>query len=50
VFGLPDPHRVRMRTTNGLERLNKEFKWRTRVATGEPGGGKFCPMFMGWRI
>ena len=23
-FGLPEPHRVRMRTTNGLERLNKE--------------------------
>ena len=26
-------HRVRMRTTNGLERLNKEIKRRTRVAT-----------------
>ncbi len=25
--------RVRMRTTNGLERLNKELKRRTRVAT-----------------
>ena len=25
VFGLPDAHRVRMRTTNGLERLNKEL-------------------------
>ncbi len=33
VFGLPDAHRVRMRTTNGLERLNKELKRRTRVAT-----------------
>jgi putative transposase len=33
VFGLPAPHRVRMRTTNGLERLNKELKRRTRVAT-----------------
>ena len=32
VFGLPDAHRVRMRTTNGLERLNKELKRRTRVA------------------
>ena len=32
VFGLPEPHRVRMRTTNGLERLNKEIKRRTRVA------------------
>lgn len=33
VFGLPPEHRVRMRTTNGLERLNKELKRRTRVAT-----------------
>jgi putative transposase len=33
VFVLPDAHRVRMRTTNGLERLNKEIKRRTRVAT-----------------
>ena len=33
VFHLPEGHRVRMRTTNGLERLNKELKRRTRVAT-----------------
>jgi len=33
VFSLPPEHRVRMRTTNGLERLNKEIKRRTRVAT-----------------
>ena len=33
VFGLPPEHWVRMRTTNGLERVNKEFKRRTRVAT-----------------
>ena len=33
VFNLPDGHRMRMRTTNGLERLNKELKRRTRVAT-----------------
>jgi transposase-like protein len=33
VFGLPAEHRVRMRTTNGLERINKELKRRTRVAT-----------------
>ena len=26
-------HRVRMRTTNGLERINKELKRRTKVAT-----------------
>ena len=31
VFGLPEAHRVRMRTTNGLERLNKEIKRRTAV-------------------
>ena len=33
VFALPETHRRRMRTTNGLERLNKEIKRRTRVAT-----------------
>jgi transposase-like protein len=33
VFDLPEGHRVRMRTANGLERLNKELKRRTRVAT-----------------
>jgi putative transposase len=33
VFDLPEARRVRMRTTNGLERLNKELKRRTRVAT-----------------
>ncbi|HID96007.1 MAG TPA: hypothetical protein EYP53_08135 [Candidatus Latescibacteria bacterium] len=29
---LPPYHRTRMRTTNGIERLNKEIKRRTRVA------------------
>jgi len=33
VFDLPAAHRRRMRTTNMLERLNKEIKRRTRVAT-----------------
>ena len=33
VFDLPARHRLRLRTTNGLERLNKEIKRRTRVAT-----------------
>jgi transposase-like protein len=33
VFALPAAHRRRLRTTNGLERLNKEIKRRTRVAT-----------------
>jgi transposase-like protein len=33
VFGLPPSHRVRLRTTNMLERVNKELKRRTRVAT-----------------
>ena len=33
VFALPPAHRVRMRTTNGLERINKELKRRTRVVT-----------------
>ena len=33
VLSLPEEHRRRLRTTNGLERLNKEIKRRTRVAT-----------------
>ena len=33
AFMLPLYHRTRMRMTNGLERLNKEIKHRTRVAT-----------------
>jgi transposase-like protein len=32
VFALPESHRRRLRTTNGLERLNEELKRRTRVA------------------
>lgn len=33
VFALPAAHRKRLRTTNMLERLNKEIRRRTRVAT-----------------
>jgi transposase-like protein len=33
VFRLPASHRRRLRTTNMLERLNREIKRRTRVAT-----------------
>lgn len=33
VFGFPQPHRTRLRTTNGLERINRELKRRTRVAS-----------------
>lgn len=33
VFALPTAHRRKLRTTNLLERLNKEIKRRTRVAT-----------------
>jgi len=33
LFGSPPEHRVRMRTTKGVERLNKEIKRRKRVAT-----------------
>jgi putative transposase len=31
IFAFPPPHRVRLRTTNGVERLNEELKRRTRV-------------------
>ena len=33
VLRLPAAHRQRLRTTNMLERLNRELKRRTRVAT-----------------
>jgi len=33
IFAMPPAHRRKLRTTNQLERLNKELKRRTRVAT-----------------
>jgi putative transposase len=33
VFDLPPAQRTRLRTTNGLERINRELKRRTRVAS-----------------
>ncbi|MBC8254801.1 MAG: transposase [Ardenticatenia bacterium] len=33
VFQMPKAHRQRLRTTNGLERLNREIKRRTRVVS-----------------
>jgi transposase-like protein len=33
VFDFPQGHRIRLRTTNGLERINRELKRRTRVAS-----------------
>ena len=33
VFDQPQAHRTRLRTTNGLERINRELKRRTRVAS-----------------
>ncbi|MDB4624959.1 transposase [Rubripirellula sp.] len=33
IFGIPSEHRKRMRTTNMLDRQNRELKRRTRVAT-----------------
>lgn len=33
IFGFPVEHQIRLRTTNGLERLNREIKRRTRVAS-----------------
>ena len=33
VFDFPADHRRRLRTNNGLERLNREIKRRTRVAS-----------------
>ena len=33
VFGFPEPHRRLLRTTNGVERVNREVKRRTQVAS-----------------
>ncbi len=33
VFAFPEPHRRLLRTTNGVERLNREVRRRTRVAS-----------------
>ena len=33
VFDLPEAHRRRLRTSNGLERINREIKRRTRVVS-----------------
>jgi len=33
VYGLPEAHRRRMRTSNAIERVNQELKRRTRVAS-----------------
>jgi transposase-like protein len=33
VFDFPTAHRVRLRTTNGLERINRDLRRRTRVAS-----------------
>lgn len=33
VFDFPEAHRIRLRTTNGLERINRELRRRTRVAS-----------------
>ena len=37
-LSFPEKHRKRIRTTNGLERVNREIKRRTRVATLFPSG------------
>jgi transposase-like protein len=36
VFDYPQTHRVRLRTTHGLERINRELKRRTRVVSMFP--------------
>ncbi len=39
VFDFPAEHRRKLRTNNMLERLNRELKRRTRVATLFPNEG-----------
>ena len=42
VFNFPEEHRKKIRTTNMLERVNKEVKRRTRVATLFPNEASCC--------
>lgn len=45
VYSLPDHHRKRMRTTNMIERLNEEFRRRTRVIRVFPNEASCIRMF-----
>ena len=47
VFALPTSHRRRLRTTNVLERLNRELKRRTRVATLFPNEASLLRLVTG---
>jgi transposase-like protein len=47
VFRLPASHRKRLRTTNMLERLNREIKRRTRVATLFPNEASLLRLITG---
>lgn len=47
VFALPASHRKRLRTTNVLERLNRELKRRTRVATLFPNEASLLRLVTG---
>ena len=42
VFDFPENHRRKLRTTNMLERVNREIKRRTRVATLFPNEASCC--------
>src|SRR4029079_465024 len=50
VFALPASHRRRMRTTNVLERLNRELKRHTRVATLFPNEAALLRLVTGVMI
>ena len=47
VFDFPEAHRRRLRTTNVLERLNRELKRRTRVATLFPNEASLLRLVSG---
>jgi hypothetical protein len=50
VFGPPGAHRRRLRTTNALERVNREIKRRTRVAPSSPTRKPACAWWPLWRL
>jgi len=41
VFDFPEDHRIRLRITNGLERVSQELRRRTRVVRSFPNEASY---------
>lgn len=46
VFALPEAHRLRLRTSNSQENLNRQIRRRTRVATILPNLGSLLRLLV----